>query len=33
VQLLGGRFELLSEPGSGATIQVLLPILGNPLQS
>lgn len=33
VQLLGGRFELLSEPGGGATIEVLLPILGNPLQS
>jgi two-component system sensor histidine kinase UhpB len=33
VQLLGGKFELLSQPGGGATIRVLLPILGNPLQS
>lgn len=33
VQLLGGKFELLSQPGGGATIRVLLPTLGNPLQS
>lgn len=33
VQLLGGRFELLSPEGGGATIRVQLPVLGNPLQS
>jgi two-component system, NarL family, sensor histidine kinase UhpB len=29
VQLLGGRFELLSQPGGGATIEILLPVSGN----
>jgi two-component system, NarL family, sensor histidine kinase UhpB len=33
VQLLGGRFELLSQPGGGAMLEILLPISGNTWQS
>jgi two-component system, NarL family, sensor histidine kinase UhpB len=33
VQLLGGKFELLSPADGGATIRVLLPVKGNALQS